>query len=138
MSNEWPRIAPGLKGTASLRVGTEHSAATFGSGDVPVFATPMLVALMERAAVEALGSALDAGKTTVGTWIEVSHVAATPLGMDVRAEANLTAVDGRTLTFHIVAHDAVEQIGEAHHRRVIVDSDGFVARVGKKAAGGGR
>jgi predicted thioesterase len=98
----------------------------------------MLVALMEKAAVEALGSALDADKTTVGTWIEVSHVAATPLGMDVRAEAELTAVDGRTLTFHIVARDAVEQIGEAHHRRVVVGREGFVGRVGRKAEGGRR
>lgn len=138
MSNQQERITPGLRGTASLRVGTEHSATTFGSGDVPVFATPMLVALMEKAAVEALGAALDADKTTVGTWIEVSHVAATPLGIDVTAEAELTAVDGRTLTFRIVAHDAVEQIGEAHHRRVIVGREGFVGRVGKKAAGGRR
>jgi fluoroacetyl-CoA thioesterase len=136
MTNEQQPITPGLRGTSSLRVGTEHSAATLGSGDVPVFATPMLVALMEKAAVAALGSALDADKTTVGTWIEMSHVAATPLGMDVRADAEVTAVDGRTLTFHILAHDAVEQIGEAHHRRVIVGREGFVGKVGRKRAPG--
>lgn len=99
-----------------------------GSGDVPVFATPALAGLMEAAAVDALLDALDAEQTTVGVQLELQHLAATPLGMTVRAEARLMTVEGRRLTFRISATDGVEQIGVGTHQRVIVDRERFMRR----------
>jgi predicted thioesterase len=109
-----------------------HSAEAWGSGAVPVFATPSLVGLMETAAMEALRGRLPDGHTTVGTRIDVSHLAATPLGDEVRADATLTAVDGRRLTFEVVAHDSSQKIGEGRHERVIVSRDRFLARLGRR------
>ena len=122
----------GSKGVATLRVAPEHSAEALGSGELPVFSTPILVALMEQAAVNAIRDRLDPDQTTVGTRIEVAHLAATPLGMEVRAEATLIEVDGRTLTFSIEAHDAREKIGEGRHRRAVISRDRFMARVEAK------
>ena len=99
-------LQPGLTGSVTWKATERHSAEAWGSGAVPVFATPSLVGLMETAAMEALRGRLSDGDTTVGTRIDVSHLAATPLGDEVRAEATLTSVDGRRLTFEIVAHDS--------------------------------
>jgi fluoroacetyl-CoA thioesterase len=125
-------LTPGLTGTATLVVSREHTAEALGSGLVPVFATPRMVGLMEQAAVAALEGHLEIGQTTVGTWIETSHLAATPVGMSVRAEAVLTAVEGRTLAFRVAAWDAVEKIGEGTHRRAIVSVARFLERVSVK------
>ncbi len=119
----------GLRGSASMRVTPEETAEAWGSGDVPVFGTPSLVALLETAAVNAIAGRLGPGETTVGTWIEVSHLAATPVGLEVRAEAELTAIEGRKLTFTAVAHDTREKVGECRHQRMIVSRDRFLAKV---------
>lgn len=122
-------LAAGLRGTASWRATERHSAETWGSGAVPVFATPSLVGLMEAAAMDALRGCLADGETTVGTRIEVSHLAATPIGETVRAEATLVSVDGRKLAFDLVAHDGRQRIGEGRHERVVVSRDRFLARL---------
>lgn len=123
---------PGLRGTAHALVSAENTAAALGSGDLPVFGTPALVALAERAAVNALAPHLAPDETTVGTWIEIAHTAATPLGLAVRAEAELTAVEGRKLTFTVVAFDAQEKIGEGRHTRMRLDRQRFLAKVEAK------
>ena len=125
-------LHPGLTGSVTWKATERHSAEAWGSGGVPVFATPSLVGLMETAAMEALRGRLSDSDTTVGTRIEVSHLAATPLGDDVRAEATLTSVDGRRLTFDIIAHDSSQKIGEGRHERVIVSRDRFLARLGRR------
>jgi predicted thioesterase len=122
----------GLHGKATLRVTPNHTAEALGSGDVPVLATPALVALLERAAVNAVQETLAPGETTVGTWLEVSHLAPTPVGADVAAEAELTAIEGRKLTFTIVAHDSRNKIGECKHHRLIVSRDRFLAKAAGK------
>ena len=127
-----PPLDVGLVGTAQGVVTHTNTAPAMGSGLVPVYATPALVALLEEAAVNALKPSLEAGKTSVGTRIEVSHLAATPIGMIVRAQATLSVVDGRRLVFDVVAHDEVERIAEGIHERVLVDGQRFLARVQEK------
>jgi fluoroacetyl-CoA thioesterase len=121
----------GLRGQATVRVTGDRTAQALGSGDLAVFATPAMVALMEAAAVQALSGSLAEGETTVGTRIEVSHLAATPVGMEVRAEAELTAVEGRKLIFTIAAHDQQQKIGEGLHQRMIVARDRFLAKLSR-------
>ncbi len=133
-----PALTIGLTGTASLTVSDEHTAAALGSGNVPVFSTPRLVALLEAAAVNALRGHLAAGQTSVGTWIDLAHLAATPIGGAVRAEARLVAVNGRDLTFDVVAFDDSGKIGEGVHRRAIVDERRFLERVANKSGVPGR
>lgn len=128
-----PDLAPGLTGEATYMTGPEHSAARFGA-TVEVYGTPLLVGLMENAAINAVAPALDAGMTTVGTGMTFQHSAATPLGAAVRARAELVAVDGRKLTFRVEAFDAWEQIGSANHERFIVDEARFLGRLAEKAA----
>ena len=125
-------IQPGLSAEVKIMVSDTETAAHLGSGSIAVYATPALVALMEKAAVQALEGNLPEGQTTVGGQIDVRHLAATPVGMKVRAHAELVEVDGRKLTFHIQAWDEVEQIGEARHVRYVVDEDKFMAKVGEK------
>jgi len=124
-----PALAPGLVGHATFEASDRHSAEAWGSGGVPVFATPSLVGLMETAAMEALRGSLPEGDTTVGTRIDVTHLAATPLGDVVRAEARLVEVDGRKLVFDIDAHDSSRLIGRARHERAIVSRDRFLERL---------
>lgn len=130
-------LEPGLTGECAWQVTPEMTAARVGSGLVEVFSTPMLVALMESAAVEALADALAEGSTSVGTRIEVSHLAATPTGMTVHARATLTAVDGRRLTFQVEAWDDLDRIGEAVHERAIVDRQRFDSRIADKRRAAG-
>ena len=125
-------LTPGLSAELSLTVTNADTAAKWGSGLVPVYSTPALVGLLEAAAVKALEGQLEAGKTTVGGHIDVQHLAATPVGMTVRARAELTAVAGRKLTFQIEAWDEVEKIGEALHERFVIETEKFVARVQAK------
>ena len=125
-------LTPGLSAELSITVTDADTASKWGSGLVPVYSTPALVGLMEAAAVKALEGQLEAGKTTVGGHIDVHHLAATPVGMAVRARAELTAIDGRKLTFQVVAWDEAEKIGEALHERFLVDTEKFVAKVQAK------
>jgi fluoroacetyl-CoA thioesterase len=119
----------GLVGTASLAVLQGHTAQAFGSGSVPVFSTPRLVALLEEAAVHATAGRLDPGETTVGTRVDVVHLAATPVGDRVHAEARLETIDGRRLAFTVAAFDSSGKIGEGRHERIIVNEQRFLERV---------
>ena len=125
-------IAPGLTGELEHTVADADTASRWGSGLVPVFSTPALVGLMESAAVKALSRYLSPGQTTVGAHIDVHHLAATPVGMQVRALAELTVVEGRKLVFTIQAWDEVELIGEATHERFVVDEARFLNRIQSK------
>ncbi|HID89691.1 MAG TPA: thioesterase [Anaerolineae bacterium] len=125
-------LEPGWIGEAEWEVTEEVTAARWGSGLVPVLGTPALVALMEQAAVTALEGHLPPGKTSVGVRIDVRHLAATPVGMRVRARARLAEVDGRRLVFSVEAWDEVEKVGEAIHERVVVDRERFLRRVEEK------
>ena len=121
-----------IKGVWQETVDESRSAETMGSGSLRVYATPALVARLEHAACEALKGMLEDGVTTVGTQMNVSHVAATPIGMTVRAEAVLTAQEGRAYTFAIEAYDDAGLIGKAEHQRVAVKTDKFMARTNAK------
>ena len=125
-------ITVGLKGTVKEIVNENITAEKVGSGSLPVFATPMMVALMEKAACKALENSLDEGSTTVGTKVDVEHVAATPVGMEVRAEAEITAVEKNILTYTVTAYDAAGKIGEGTHKRAIVTSQKFLDKVYSK------
>ena len=125
-------LKAGMKGRAETVVVPENTAQAVGSGLVPVFATPHMIALMENAAVNAVQAQLAAGEGTVGTRLDVTYDAATPVGMNVWAEAELTAVEGRKLTFAVAAFDAREQIGGGTHERFIIQTEKFLARVEAK------
>ncbi len=124
-------LKAGLRGTAAWTVTEDMSARVCRSGSLDVFATPMLVALMECAACDAVKDALPEGSTSVGTEMDVKHTAASPVGAEVSAEAVLTAVDGRKLTFEITACEGVKIIGTAKHERFIVDAARFMGKLAK-------
>ena len=126
-------IEPGLTGEVVRRVTEDITAHAMGSGGVHVLGTPAMLMLMEQAALEAVQVHLESGQTTVGTRLDVRHLAATPVGMDVTARARLVAVDGRKLTYEVEADDAREPIGAGTHERFVVDSDRFLSRVAEKA-----
>ena len=123
----------GAKGEAETIVSPHNTAAAVGSGSLPVFATPMMVALMEQAAVNALAGQLEEGQGTVGTHMDVSHDSATPVGLKVWAQAELTAVDGRALTFAVTASDEAGPIGKGLHTRFIIQNEKFMAKANGKA-----
>ena len=125
-------LQPGLTGTASVAVTADLTAAALGSGNVDVYSTPALIALLEAAAINALAGHLADGQTSVGTALNVKHLAATPVGMNVTATATLTAVDGRRLVFEVSALDEAELIGQGTHERFIVDRERFEERVREK------
>jgi len=125
-------LASGLSAELEHTVTDADTASKWGSGLVPVFSTPALVGLMESAAVAALEGHLSPGQTTVGGHIDVHHLAATPVGMQVRARAELAGVEGRKLLFKIQAWDENELIGEATHERFVVDEKRFLERVQAK------
>ena len=129
-------LKPGLTGTAELVVGTEHTAPSIGSGLVPVLATPVMINLIEAAALEAIEHLLPAGHQSLGIHLDIRHFAATPIGMRVTATAELIAVDGRTLSFRVEARDEKEPIGDGSHQRVVVNVARFDARVQKKLGRG--
>jgi fluoroacetyl-CoA thioesterase len=126
-------MAIGTQGVVTVQVNPANTALALGSGDLPVFGTPALVAALEQAAVRSLGEALEPGETTVGTWMQVAHLAASPVGVAVRAEAELTAVAGRILTFAVRAYDPREKIAEGEHRRAVVRRDRFLAKAQEKS-----
>lgn len=121
-------ITVGLKGTVKETVNENITAEKVGSGSLPVFATPMMVALMEKAACKALENSLDEGSTTVGTKVDVEHVAATPVGMEVTVTATVTAVDGRKISFSVEAFDEAGLIGKGAHDRFVVNAEKFTAK----------
>lgn len=125
-------IVPGLTGELDITVAEEHTAPHVGSGQVRVLATPVLVNLLEAAALKAMEHFVPAGHQTVGTVLNVRHLAATPVGMKVTAHAQVTRVEGRVLTFRVWADDEVEPVGEGEHQRVIINLDKFDQRMGAK------
>ena len=126
-------IAPDMTGTATMIVGTNDTAPRVGSGKIAVLATPVMINLIEEAALAAIEDALPEGKQSLGTHLDVSHIAATPVGMSVTATARVARVEGRTVTFEVSARDEDELIGEGHHTRVVVTAAKFKARVDTKA-----
>lgn len=127
-------LALGMKGSVEIVVGEQHTAPKVGSGRVHVLATPVMINLIEAAALAAVEHSLPAGQQSLGTHLDVRHFAATPVGMRVSAEAELVKIDGRLLTFRVCARDAVETIGEGTHERVVVTLERFDQRVQKKVA----
>ena len=122
----------GLKGKVVSTVEREDTALEVGSGSLLVYATPCMVALMEGAACEAIANAVPEGKTTVGIELNISHVSATPVGLEVYAEAELTAVDKNILSFKISAYDESGLIGEGTHKRAMVTAQKFLEKTYEK------
>lgn len=125
-------LHPGMTGVAELLVAPEHTAPRVGSGMVAVLATPVMINLIEAAALAAAERHLPAGHQSLGIHLDVRHFAATPVGMHVRATAELVAIEGRTLTFRVEARDEREAIGDGTHQRVVVNVDRFDQRVQRK------
>ena len=128
------RLHVGLKGSASLTVTEAHTAPEIGSGRVHVLATPVMINLMEAAALDAVEALLPEGHQSLGIRLDVTHVAATPVGMRVEATARLTGIEKRTLRFHVEARDERDLIGEGAHERVVVNVARFDARLEQKVA----
>ena len=119
-------ITVGMKGEVCTMAEREDTALEVGSGSLLVYATPCMVALMEGAACEAIATAIPEEKTSVGTYLEISHISATPVGLEVRAEAEVTAVEGSIITFSVVAYDEAGKIGEGIHKRAIINTQRFL------------
>ena len=126
------RIVAGLSGSATLLVGEEHTAPRVGSGRVHVLATPVMINLIEAAALAAIEQSLPEEHQSLGTHLDITHVAATPVGMKVRATAEVVRVEGRTVYLKVAAHDERELIGEGTHERVVVNVARFDRRVQDK------
>ena len=127
-----PQLKPGLVGHAALVVGEEHTAPRVGSGRVHVLATPVMINLIEAAALSAIEHLLPSGHQSLGTLLNVRHTAATPVGMRVNATAEVIAVEGRLVRFRVEARDEKEAIGEGTHERVVVNVAKFDERVRRK------
>ena len=125
-------ITVGMKGTAENLCEREDTALEVGSGSLLVYATPCMAALMEGAACAAIEEALNEGETTVGIELNLKHIAATPVGLEVRAEAEVTAVEGKIYSFQITAYDEAGKIGEATHKRALVNSQRFLDKTYSK------
>lgn len=125
-------IAVGLKGRAETIVVESNTAAAVGSGLVPVFATPSMIALMEQAAASSLLPYLDEGQGSVGIHVDVTHESATPIGIKVWAETEVTEVSGKQITFTVAAYDEVGLIGQGTHKRAIITVDRFMSKVEQK------
>src|SRR5436305_12586559 len=122
----------GLAGHAEIIVGEQHTAPSIGSGRVHVLATPVMINLMEAAALDAIERLLPPGHQSLGTHLDVGHYAATPVGMRLRAHAVVTKVDGRTIEFRVEAFDDKERVGDGTHTRVVVNVERFDQRVQRK------
>lgn len=125
-------ITVGMKGEAATLVEREDTAAEVGSGSLLVYATPCMAALMEGAACDAIAKALSETQTTVGTELSIQHLSATPVGLEVRAEAEVTAVDGKVITFEVRAFDEAGEIGKGTHKRVVVSAQKFLDKAYSK------
>ena len=126
------QIRPGMTGSAEIVVGPEHTAPFVGSGRIAVLATPVMINVIEAAALNAMEHLLPGGHQSLGIHLDVSHVAATPVGLTVTATAEVMRVEGRTITFRVEARDDVEVIGGGTHRRVVVSMARFDERVQRK------
>ena len=131
---DYSQLKLGTIGKAEIVVAPEHTAPRIGSGLIPVLATPVMINVIEAAALACVEHLLPDGHQSLGIHLDVKHFAATPVGMRVTATAELTGVEGRTLSFRVSAHDEVEPIGEGTHQRVVVKVDRFDQRVQRKAA----
>ena len=118
----------GITNTKELIVTKENTALALGSGTLEVFATPAMIALMEGTAAESVEAFLEEGQTTVGTALDVKHLAASPIDMPIHCESELIAVDGRALTFNVATYDKAGKIGEGTHSRFIVDAKKFFTK----------
>ncbi len=127
-------LTPGLTGRTELVVGEEHTAPRVGSGKVHVLATPVMINLFEAAALDAIEQLLPPGYQSLGTILNVRHIAATPVGMRVVAVARTLRIEGRTVFFSVEAHDEKELIGDGTHERVVVNVEKFDQRVKRKLA----
>ncbi len=125
-------ITIGATGKAMTKVTEENTAYAVGSGSLPVFATPMMAALMEEAACDAVAPFLEEGETTVGTQLDISHDVATPVGLEVTATAEVTAVCGREISLQVTASDAVGEIGKGTHKRFLIDAARFMQKAQKR------
>lgn len=125
-------ITVGMQGSASTLVEREDTAQVVGSGDLLVYATPCMVALMEGAACAAIQDALQEGQTSVGVSLDLAHTSATPMGLEVRAEAQVTAVEGKRITFQVTAYDEAGEIGRGTHARVLVAAQKFLDKAYQK------
>jgi predicted thioesterase len=132
MAADLSKLHRGLRGEASLVVGEEHTAPRVGSGAVRVLATPVMINLFEAAALAAIESLLPPGHQSLGTVLNVRHIAATPVGMRVVATAVVEKIDGRTVYFALEARDERDLIGDGTHERVVVNVEKFDARVQQK------
>ena len=122
----------GQKNQITSKVETNDTAKAFGSGELEVLSTPRMIALMEECAYKCISEDLEAGATTVGTLVNVKHLSATPVGMNVTVEAEITEIDGRRVCFSVKAYDESGLIGEGVHERFIVYSEKFLARTYSK------
>jgi predicted thioesterase len=129
------RVTPGLRGAKDIVVGPEHTAPFVGSGRIAVLATPVMINLIEAAALAAVEHLLPVGHQSLGIHLDVSHVAATPVGLRVTATAEVVGVEGRSIDFRVEARDEVEIIGAGTHRRVVVSVARFDERVQRKLRG---
>lgn len=125
-------ITVGMTGTVSTCVEREDTALEVGSGSLLVYATPCMVALMEGAACEAINEAIPEDKTTVGIELSIKHISATPVGLAVKATAEVTAVEGSIITFHITAEDESGPIGEGTHKRAVISTQKFLDKTYSK------
>ena len=125
-------IEIGMKGEVQSFVEKEDTAAEVGSGSLLVYATPCMVALMEGAACEAIAEALSDTQTTVGTALNIEHISATPVGLEVRAVATVTAVEGKCITFDVEAFDEAGPIGKGTHKRVLITAQRFLDKTYSK------
>lgn len=121
-------LTVGMKAEVSSLAEAEDTAEAVGSGSLKVFATPCMVAMMEGAACEAIEESLAEGQTSVGVALNIEHIAATPVGLEVRAEAEVTAVEGKKITFRVAAYDEKGEIGRGTHQRVIVNEQKFLEK----------
>lgn len=122
----------GIKGTVALTVTSQELAVNMGSGSLEVFATPSMIALMEKSACNCLAPFLEGDETTVGTELNVKHISATPAGLEVTAEAVLTEINGREFTFEVTASDSAGVIGNGTHKRFLVYGEKFTAKTNSK------
>jgi predicted thioesterase len=132
---DYSHIKPGTTGTVELVVGDEHTAPRVGSGKIRVLATPVMINLIEAAALKAAEHLLPAGHQSLGTLLNVKHIAATPVGMKIKASAVVTKVEGRNIYFDVSAEDEKEPIGGGTHERVVVNVERFDKRVQRKISG---
>jgi len=127
-------LSTGIKGAQSVGVTEENTAAALGSGDLPVFATPAMIALIEKTASESVAPYLEMGQSTVGTHLDIAHSSATPIGMTVVCETELIEIDRRRIVFSVRVYDSKGDVGSGTHERFVVDSARFMEKAVLKRA----